>query len=106
MSGDVDVTGFDDAMVGDGGLSSALSSSGASLTEAPAPSPSPDPLAASVSELAGSGDLSEAISSGGTELAQVVELVEADAFDDFTSDIVSSEITESAAEEVWDDIGQ
>ena len=106
MSGDVDVTGFDDAMVGDGGLSSALSSSGASLTEALATPPSPDPLAASVSELAGSGDLSEAISSGGTELAQVVELVEADAFDDFTSDIVSSEITESAAEEVWDDIGQ
>ena len=106
MSGDVDVTGFDDAMVGDGGLSSASSSSGASLTEVLATPPSPDPLAASVSELAGSGDLSEAISSGGTELAQVVELVEADAFDDFTSDIVSSEITESAAEEVWDDIGQ
>ncbi len=106
ISGDVDVTGFDDAMVGDGGLVSALGSSGAALTEAPAPEPIVDPLAESVTVLAGSGDLSDAISSGETELAQVVELVEAEAFDDFTSDIVSSEITESAAEEVWDDIGQ
>ena len=106
ISGDVDVTGFDDAMVGDGGPSAAQASSDAALTEGSAPEPIVDPLADSVSVLAGSGDLSDAISSGETDVAQVVELVEADAFDDFTSDIVSSEITESAAEEVWDDIGQ
>ena len=99
ISGDVDV-------VGDGGLSSALGSSGAALTEAQAPGPTPNPLAESVSVLAGSGDLSDAISSGDTGLAQIVELVETGAFDDFTSEIVSSEITEAAAEEVWDDIGQ
>jgi hypothetical protein len=107
IDGDVDVTGFEGALTGDGGLASALgggSSSGA-LTEA-APQQSPNPLAESVSVLAGSGDLSNAISSGETELAQIVELVEAETFDDFTSDIVSSEIAESAAEEVWDDIGQ
>lgn len=106
ISGDVDVTGFDGAMAGDGGLSAASASNEAALTEGAAPEPILDPLADSVSVLAGSGDLSDAISSGDTDVAQVVELVEADAFDDFTSDIVSSEITESAAEEVWDDIGQ
>ena len=105
IDGDVDVTGFEGALIGDGGLSSALGSSGGALTEA-APQQSPNPLAESVSAMAGSGDLSEAISSGETELAQIVELVEANTFDDLTSDIVSSEITESAAEEVWDDIGQ
>ena len=104
IDGDVDVTGFEGGLLGAAG-SSAAGSSGAALTEA-APQQSPNPLAESVSVLAGSGDLSAAIASGETDLAQVVELVEANTFDDFTSDIVSSEITESAAEEVWDDIGQ
>ncbi len=105
IDGDVDVTGFEGALIGDGGLAAALGSSDAALTEA-APQQSPNPLAESVSVLAGSGDLSKAISSGETEVAQIVELVEANTFDDLTSDIVSSEIAESAAEEVWDDIGQ
>ena len=54
----------------------------------------------------GSGDPRDAISSGETELSQIVELVETDAFDDFTSGIVNSEVTESAADEVWDDLGR
>lgn len=62
-------------------------------------------VAQSVSGLAGSGDLSDALSSGETDLSQVSELIEDDAFDDFTSDIVKVEIMESAADQVWDDVG-
>ena len=106
ITGDVDVTGFDDVAGGVSGVPPAAASSSAALTEAPGPELNEGALAETVSGLAGSGDLSTAISSGEADLGQVVELVQADAFDDFTSDIVGAEIAESAAEEVWDDIGQ
>ena len=59
----------------------------------------------SMSALAGSGDLSDALSSGAADADEVADLVDSDAFDDFTTDIVSSEVMESAAEGVWDDVG-
>ncbi len=62
-------------------------------------------MADSVSALAGSGDLSDALSSGAADVDEVADLLESDAFDDFTTDIVQTEVMESAAEGVWDDVG-
>ena len=63
-------------------------------------------FANSVGDLAGSGDLSDALSSGATDVDAVVQLLESNSLDEFTSDLVSSEVIESAADGVWDDVGQ
>jgi hypothetical protein len=110
VSGDVDVTGYDlPSLAADrpGGGTSATDS--AALVEAPLePSAAPldNPSADSISQLAGTGDLSDAFATGDAEVHVAVELVESGALDDFSSDIVSSEIAEAAVEQVWDDIGQ
>lgn len=74
----------------------------------------PESLAASaavtqrVSDLAGSGELSDALSDdqSGMAAADASALVESGVFDDFTTAIVNAELTEAAADDVWDDIGQ
>ena len=62
-----------------------------------------------VSNLAGSGDLSEVLTGmagdSGQSVAEVAGgLAESGNFDDFSSDIVSSEVAEAAADETWDDL--
>lgn len=62
-----------------------------------------------VSNLAGSGDLSEVLTDmageSGQSIAEVAGgLAESGNFDDFSSDIVSSEVVEAAADETWDDL--
>ncbi len=110
VSGDVDVTGYDaPSLAADrpGGGTSATDS--AALVEAPSESsaaPLNNPAADSISQLAGTGDLSDAFASGEADVEVAVELVVSGALDDFSSEIVSSEITEAAVEQVWDDIGQ
>ena len=99
VSGDVDVTGFD-LTPGDGtqpAVEVPVLQDGNSIN---------NPAITSLLDLAGTGDLSDALASGEADVEQAVELVESGAFDDFSSDIVSSEITEAAAGEVWDDLGQ
>ncbi len=65
-----------------------------------------------VSDLAASGDLSEVLgdldgSDGGVaqQVEAVGQLVEDNSFDDFTSDVVGSELTEASADDVWSGIG-
>ncbi len=99
VSGDVDVTGFE-LTPGDGTqpvVEVPVLQDGHSIN---------NPAVASLRDLAGTGNLSDALTSGEANVEQAVELVESGAFDDFSSDIISSEITEAAAEEVWDDLGQ
>ena len=62
-----------------------------------------------VSDLAGSGDLSEVLTGlagdSGQSVAEVAGgLAESGNFDDFSSDIVNSEVVEAAADETWDDL--
>ena len=113
VSGEFDATGFD-GLSGDGGLPGGGSvvdggPTGASSNEALVSEPTAsmiDPIAESISDLAGTGDLSDAFASGELSVDQAVELVEAETFDDFTSDIVNTEIVEAAADDVWDDFDQ
>ena len=65
-------------------------------------------VAQQISSLAGSGELSEALGADqtGTTSADATALVESGEFDDFTTAIVNVELTEAAADDVWDDIGQ
>ena len=69
-----------------------------------------------MSALAGEGDLSDVLdtmsSTGpgdGTNAPNAIEAVsdyvEQGNFDDFTSDVVSSELTEASADQIWDDLG-
>lgn len=65
-----------------------------------------------VSDLAASGDLSDVLgdmdgSDGGVaqQIDAVGQLVEDDSFDDFTSDVIGSELTEASADDVWSGIG-
>ncbi|MFI0526546.1 MAG: hypothetical protein ACH37H_10565 [Ilumatobacteraceae bacterium] len=67
-------------------------------------------VADTVSDLAATGDLSDVFSTmadeGGGSIADVAgDLVESGNFDDFQSDVIESEVTEAAADEVWDDLG-
>jgi len=67
-------------------------------------------VADTVSNLAGSGDLADVLNTmadaGGGSVADVAGgLAESANFDDFSSDIIESEVTEAVADEVWDDLG-
>jgi hypothetical protein len=66
-------------------------------------------VAEAVSGLAGSGDLSEALSTmadtaGGSVAEMAGNLAESGNFDDFSSDVISSEVTEAVADDAWDDL--
>ena len=52
------------------------------------------------------GELAKPLYEGGGSIADVAgDLVESGNFDDFQSDVIESEVTEAAADEVWDDLG-
>jgi hypothetical protein len=66
-------------------------------------------VAETVTNLAGSGDLSEAISTmadtGGQSVSEIAgNLAESGNFDDFASDVITSEVTEAVADDMWDDL--
>jgi hypothetical protein len=66
-------------------------------------------VAETVTNLAGSGDLSEAISTmadtAGQSVAEIAgNLAESGNFDDFSSDVITSEVTEAVADDMWDDL--
>lgn len=66
-------------------------------------------IADTVSNLAGSGDLSEVVSgmadSAGSSVLDVAgDLADSGNFDDFSSDVISSEVVEAVADETWDDL--
>ena len=62
-----------------------------------------------ISNLAGDGDLSDVLSGmaqdAGSSIADVAgDLAESGNFDDFSSDVISSEVSEAAADGAWDDL--
>ena len=112
-SGEVSQTGFDLPVLTDVNIS----------VSAPDPV-SPDPTAAAMSALAGSGDLAEVLSGAGGDLddaasalfggqildpSQAIDaagaMVESGAFDALTSGVVSADILEADADQMWDNLG-
>ena len=112
-SGEVSQTGFDLPVLTDVSIS----------VSAPDPV-SPDPTAAAMSALAGSGDLAEVLSGAGGDLddaasalfggqildpSQAIDaagaMVESGAFDALTSGVVSADILEADADQMWDNLG-
>lgn len=66
-------------------------------------------IADTVSNLAGSGDLSDVVggmadSAGSNVLDVAGDLADSGNFDDFSSDVISSEVVEAVADETWDDL--
>ncbi len=66
-------------------------------------------MAQSAAQMAGAGDLSDAIGAmadtSGSSVADVASAVlDNTELDDFARDVVTSEVTEAAAEDVWDDL--
>ncbi len=101
----VDVDGLD----ADDLMSAASSYLGDAAGDSMGGLPSTDSISDTVSDLAGSGDLSDVLTDmagdSGQSIADVAGgLADSGNFDDFSSDIVSSEVVEAAADETWDDL--
>ncbi len=111
-SGGVSQTGLDLPVLTDLDVSVSVPNAGDAMAV--------DPTASAMSALAGSGDLGDVLGGaddaasalfGGTPLdaSQAIDaanaMVDSGVFDDFTSDVVSAEIVEAEADQVWDDVG-
>jgi len=101
----VDVEGLDtdDLMAAAGSLV------GDAVSEYTGDLPDMGSVTETVTNLAGDGDLSDVLSnvagdSGQSVLETAGDLAGSDNFDDFSSDLVGSEVTEAIADETWDDL--